>query len=332
MFSANSFGKVQVCAFSAFSVLLALGRPAYGQKATEIVFVGDVMLDGGPGHLISNGVDPFLPTKQLLSAADLTIGNLECAVAEDGHREDKPYTFLADDSALPAVREHFSAVSLANNHALDWGRPGFVKGLKLLEDAKVPYFGGGRTARDARRPLLLKARGKLVALLGYNDFPPLRFAAGPAAAGTAWLRENEVAADLETARSKYHADIVLVYLHWGTEFDEKPDDNQVRLAHRFIDAGATAVIGSHPHVTQTVEFYKDRPIVYSLGNFLFDYFPDDPPVFYGWVARLVIDEKDSVRLRLDTVVLDLAGVPYPVLNTTQWLDSAHTELIPPPKT
>jgi poly-gamma-glutamate synthesis protein (capsule biosynthesis protein) len=250
----------------------------------------------------------------------------------DGHREDKPYTFLADDSALPLLQKHFSAVSLANNHALDWGRPGFVKGLKLLEEAKVSYFGGGRNARDARRPLLLKAQGKVVALLGYNDFPPLRFGAGAASAGTAWLRENEVVADLEAARHKYHADIVLVYLHWGTEFDEKPDAEQVRLAHHFIDAGATAVLGSHPHVTQTVEWYRDRPIVYSLGNFLFDYFPDDPAIFFGWVARLVISESSGIRLRLDTVSLDLAGVPHPVLNTTQWLDPAHTALIAPPKT
>jgi len=326
---AYRFGKLRV---KTALTLLLCGSAAQAQKATEIVFVGDVMLDGGPGHLISNGVDPFLPTKQLLAGADLTIGNLECAVAEDGHREDKPYTFLADDSALPLLRQHFSAVSLANNHALDWGRRGFVKGLKLLEDAKVPYFGGGRTERDARRPLLLKAQGKLVALLGYNDFPPLRFAAGPSSAGTAWLRENQVVADVQAARSTHHADIVLVYLHWGTEFDEKPDDNQVRLGHRFIDAGATAVLGSHPHVTQTVEWYQNRPIVYSLGNFLFDYFPEDPAVFYGWVARLVIGENDAIALRLDTVSLDLAGVPHPVLNTTQWLDKAHTELIAPPKT
>jgi hypothetical protein len=69
-----------------------------------------------------------------------------------------------------------------------------------------------------------------------------------------------------------------------------------------------------------------------LGNFLFDYFPDDPAVFFGWIARLVISESAGIRLRLDTVSLDLAGVPHPVLNTTQWLDPTHTSLISPPKT
>jgi poly-gamma-glutamate synthesis protein (capsule biosynthesis protein) len=114
--------------------------------------------------------------------------------------------------------------------------------------------------------------------------------------------------------------------------EEKPDAEQARLVHRFMDAGAMAVLGSHPHVVQTIEWYRDRPIVYSLGNFSFDYFPEDPAVFFGWVARLVISESSATRLRLDTVSLDLAGVAHPVLNTTQWLDPTHTDLIPPPKT
>ncbi len=291
--------------------LLALAPLSAQAEPLSVTFVGDVMLDGGPGHVITSGGDPFEPTANLL-AADLTIGNLECAIVEDGERQDKPFTFRASQSALPVLAKYFSAVSLANNHSGDWGKVGFVSELSLLRQAHVPWFGGGRNAKEARTPLRLTARGRRVALLGYNDFPPHSFAAGPNYAGTAWLVEKDVVRDLQRLRTEHSADIVLLYLHWGEEFDERPSAEQQRLARVFIDAGASAVLGSHPHVTQTVEWYQGHPIVYSLGNFLFDYYPNDPPEWRGWVARLLFPDSGDISLTLTTVALDAAGVPHPV--------------------
>jgi len=274
----------------------------------RVVFVGDIMLDGGPGHVVTSGGDPFAGVASVLQNADITVGNLECAIVKKGHAVDKPYTFRGPKRALPLLKKYFSAVSLANNHAVDWGKQGFATELELLREAKLPYFGGGSDAHAARQPLVLTASGKRVAFLGYNDFPPHSFAAGPATPGIAWLIEKDVVQDIKAAHKQ--ADIVLVFLHWGEELEEKPTEGQREMARRMLDAGADAIIGGHPHVTQTIDWYKDRPIVYSLGNFLFDYFPSDPPVWKGWILKLTFSKSERPLLEHIDVELDPAGVPH----------------------
>jgi poly-gamma-glutamate synthesis protein (capsule biosynthesis protein) len=274
----------------------------------RIVFAGDIMLDGGPGHIVTNGGDPFAATASILRDADLTVGNLECAITREGHAVDKPYTFKGTRQALPLLKKYFSAVSLANNHSGDWGKRGFADELTLLREAEIPYFGGGANVREAHTPLVLTANGRRVALLGYNDFPPRSFAAKGNQPGTAWLVEKDVVRDIQSARQQ--ADLVILFLHWGEELEETPLPEQRALARRLIDAGADAIIGAHPHVTQTIDWYKDRPIVYSLGNFLFDYFPTDPPVWKGWIVRLTFGADAAPKLEKYTVELDPAGVPH----------------------
>ena len=274
----------------------------------RIVFVGDIMLDGGPGHIVTNGGDPFAAVAAQLHDADLTIGNLECAITREGHAVDKPYTFKGTRKALPLLKQYFSAVSLANNHSGDWGKEGFADELTLLDEAGLPFFGGGANKREAHRPLVLTANGLRVAFLGYNDFPPRSFAARRNTPGTAWLIEKDVVRDIHAARQQ--ADKVVLFLHWGEELEEAPLPEQQALARRLIDAGADAIIGAHPHVTQTIDWYKDRPIVYSLGNFLFDYFPTDPPVWKGWIVRLTFGTEAAPKLEKFTVELDPAGVPH----------------------
>lgn len=287
------------------SLLLAAALGLSAQSGpVRVLFVGDVMLDNGPGHIISNGGDPFAPTAAVLRDADLTIGNLECAITRRGHAVDKPYQFKGPRSALPLLKQYFSAVSLANNHSGDWGKAGFADELALLRESGIPFFGGGSNRAEALRPLLLEARGKRVALLGYNDFKPRSFAATATGPGSAWLEPKSVIAGINEARARYHADYVLLYLHWGSELEEKPEAYQQDLARRFIDAGADAVIGGHPHVTQTIEWYRGKPIVYSLGNYMFDYYPSDPPLWTAWMARLTLDAAQGVGLELFHVELD----------------------------
>jgi poly-gamma-glutamate synthesis protein (capsule biosynthesis protein) len=276
----------------------------------RLTFVGDIMLDGGPGHLVTNGIDPFADVSTYLTDSDLTIGNLECAITRKGHAQDKPYTFKGPRQSLPFLKKYFSAVSLANNHAADWGAAGFGDELTLLSETGLPWFGGGATEPKARAPLVLEVKGRKVALLGYNEFPPRSFAATSTKPGTAWLIEKNVVADIRRTRNEHSPNLVILYLHWGEELEPLPRDDQVALAHRLIDAGADAVIGSHPHVTQTIEFYRDKPIVYSLGNFLFDYFPTDPLVWTGYILRL--DYNDGLVPKLSSVPIELdpAGVPH----------------------
>ena len=284
--------------------------PAYAQTTVRVMFAGDIMLDNGPGHLITSGVDPLAAVAAVLRDADLVIGNLECAITRQGRAEDKPYTFKGPPSALPLLKQYFSAVSLANNHSRDWGVTGFADELTLLDEAGLRYFGGGRNEKEARQPLILTSRGKRIAFLGYNDYPPERFAAGRNRPGIAWLKERDAVADIRAARERDRADFVLLFLHWGYELDEAPLPEQKTLARRLIDAGADAVVGAHPHVTQGVEWYQGRPIVYSLGNLLFDYFPGDPAVWTGWMARITLGGAEGTKLELVAVEMDPSGAPH----------------------
>jgi poly-gamma-glutamate synthesis protein (capsule biosynthesis protein) len=279
------------------------------EKPLTIVFVGDVMLDGGPGHVVGNGGDPFADVAKILQSADLAIGNIECVISRKGAPLVKSYTFLGKTNSLPLLKKYFSAVSLANNHSGDYGKEAFANQLDIFDREKLPYFGGGRTLQDARKPLILTRHGKKVALVAYCDFPPKSFAANENTPGTAWLVEADVLADIRAAKSQSHADLVIPYLHWGEELEAAPTEEQKTLARKLIDAGADAVIGSHPHVTQTIDYYRGRPIIYSLGNFVFDYFPTDPPVWTGWMAELTFSGGE-VNLKIHAVELDPAGVPH----------------------
>jgi len=277
----------------------------------SIVFVGDIMLDGGPGHAISSGRDPFAACSQLLADADYSVGNLECVLGTGGERMLKPYSFRGAADSPRFLKKHFSAVSLANNHSGDFGPAGLVEQLRILDDAGIPSFGAGRTLTDARRPLILERNGFKLAVLGYNGFRALTTAATADQAGSAPLVEEQVLEDIRAARS--HADAVVPFVHWGPENTPQPRPAQVRLARKMVDAGAAAVIGAHPHVTQTVEVIRGVPIVYSLGNFVFDYFPGDPPEWTGWVVKLTFRPGLPVDLAMHSVRLDGSGIPHAIV-------------------
>ena len=286
-------------------------KPSPPSAGMSIVFVGDIMLDGGPGHVISTGRDPFAACSQLLADADYSVGNLECVLGKGGERVLKRYSFQAAPDAPRFLKKHFSAVSLANNHSSDFGPEGLVEQLRILADSRVASFGAGRTLAEARQPLVLERHGFKVALLGYNGFRALTTAATADRAGSAPLEEAQVLEDIRAARAR--ADAVVPFVHWGPENTPQPRPAQVRLARTMVDAGAAAVIGCHPHVTQTVEMVRGVPIIYSLGNFAFDYFPGDPPEWTGWVVKLTFRPGQTVDLAMHSVKLDGSGIPHPVV-------------------
>jgi formylglycine-generating enzyme len=280
------------------------------QGVVTIAFAGDVMLDGDPGHAIVYGADPFAEFDAIFRRSDVAVCNLECVLAKGGHQVFKPYTFRGPEQAVPLLKRYFTAVCLANNHTGDFGTEAFVRQLTMFDKAGLRHFGGGRSSREARQPLILDRNGMRIALLGYNAFPPKSFAAGKNTPGVAWLIEDDVVADIRRAREHHHADVVIPFLHWGREETPGPKPSQRELARRFIDAGASAVVGGHPHVTQTVDVYKGRPIVYSLGNLVFDYYPADPPVWIGWIVKLTIRRSGGTDLETFVLQIDRAGMPH----------------------
>ncbi|MDE2440469.1 MAG: CapA family protein [Betaproteobacteria bacterium] len=294
-----------------YAMLLAgwLNGSACAEPLT-LIFVGDIMLDDGPGRVIAAGDDPLAPFASILDTADYRIGNLECAVANSGEAQaSKVWSFRARPETLKILQGRFDAVSLANNHSGDYGQTAFIETTQQLDAAGIAHFGGGRNLAEAHRPLWIAKKGLKIAILGYNEYKPRRFEAGPQTPGIAWSEDEQVITDIRAAKAA-GADHVIPFMHWGWEKSMQPDDRQRSFARRMIDEGASAVVGSHPHVTQGAEIYRDKPIVYSLGNFVFDGF-DDENGRQGWLLRLQID-RDGVQ-HWETLAADIdhAGSPHP---------------------
>jgi len=294
--------------------LCALWAPdtTAAEEVVTVVFAGDIMLDGLPGASIARGDDPFAAFAGILAQADLAVGNLECSVATTGKPEDKRFTFRAAPRTLPVLARHFSAVGLANNHSGDFGKAALSETMAHLRDNHIPFFGAGADLAAAHEPLYLERRGLRIAFLAYDEFEPRSFEAGRSFPGVAWSEDQQVIRDIRRARES-GADLVLPFFHWGFEGEPKPDARQRALARKLIDAGADAVIGGHPHVTQGAEIYHGRPIIYSLGNFVFDGFHEEA-TRTGWLLRLSVDKHGVVSWNTVVAKQDDQGSPEPALD------------------
>lgn len=242
------------------------------QKKLVITAVGDIMLGGTAApELRKFGYDyPFVNVKPLLQESDITFGNLEGPLTDGGHAEvEKKYLFRSPpDKVAPALaRAGFDVVSLANNHAIDYGIEGLKDTIRALQDAKIHYVGAGLDLAEARKAVVIEKNDTRVAFLAYSLTFPEEFWATSDQAGTAFGHLQHVKRDV--AEQKQHVDIVVVSFHWGREGTTELRDYQTALGRAAIDSGATLVIGHHPHILQGIERYGDGIIFYSLGNFIF---------------------------------------------------------------
>lgn len=242
------------------------------EPSAKIIFLGDIMLDRLPGKYVARGRDPFEHVAPILSHADLRVGNLEFVASDKGSRFEKPYNFKAPKGVLKYVARHLDAVSMANNHTGDYGHEGLLDTLLALKDFDIRVFGAGKDAASAHSPLIVEKNGIKIAILGYNEFRPRAFQALEKTPGVAWSEDELVLKDIQAVRSQ--VDIVIPFMHWGEEYVAHPNDRQKTLARKLINAGADAVVGGHPHITEGMEVYRGKPIIYSLGNFIFDDFAD----------------------------------------------------------
>lgn len=285
----------------------SVARPEASAAAVRLALMGDVMLADGPGRVIARGGDPFGAVMKAMKDADVRIANLECVIATGGTKAAKPWTFRAHPQVLDVLRRHVDAVSLANNHSGDFGPQAFLQMLGRLQRAGLPYFGGGADLRAAHRAVIVERQGLRIALLGYNEMFPRRFEAGPDSPGIAWADEEQIVADIRAARAQ--ADVVIPFMHWGQEHSETSHARQKALARLMIRAGADAVVGAHPHVRQDTEVIDGKPVIYSLGNFIFDGFSDEDNNT-GSILWMTVTATGVRDWRLQAVHIDLSGSPH----------------------
>ncbi len=286
---------------------LCAASQAAGPRVS-LVFAGDSVLDADAGELIAQGGDPFASFASYFADADIRITNLECVVATTGSAGDKMFTFRAHPRVIPVLQRHFDAVTLANNHSGDFGPEAFAEMLDLLHKAGLAQVGGGMNLRQAHTPLIFERKGLRIAVLSYNEFQPRSFEADYHLPGVAWSEDERVVADIRAARRVHRADLVIPIMHWGWENEPVANTRQRQLARRMVEAGADAVIGGHPHVTQDIAHYRGKPIVYSVGNFIMKETDNDQQRI-GWVLRLELDRRGVAAFSTRVVRIDMAGIP-----------------------
>lgn len=243
--------------------------------ALTVAAGGDVMGDRGVGNYIdkNGGESVFEFVKPYLAPADVSFINLEGSISDLGSpTAGKKFTFEAR-TALTAglVWAGIDVVSLANNHARDYGSQALMDCIARLDEAGIGHAGAGADSTAAAAPAILETPAGTVAVLAAGEITP-GFAATASQPGTnVTSSPNERLVAQVTAAAK-EADFVIVSLHWGTEYDATADSSQQNLAHKLIDAGADLILGHHPHVIQGLEIYKDGLIAYSMGDFIFDHY------------------------------------------------------------
>ena len=277
------------------------GSPMPNPSGSDVTILvaGDLCPAGRPEQVLARN-EPYAVWGGLaatLNAHDLRVLDLEC-----------PLTFIDDPIAKsgPHLRSHpgcanairsggFDVVSLANNHIMDHGEQGLVDTLQACRGAGLRTLGAGMDLEEAQKAVITEVRGRRVALLAFTE---REFSiATETRAGACPLDLPLNYAELQRARGR--ADTVIVLLHGGNEQQALPSPEMVKTCRFFVDAGADAVVCGHAHVSSGMEVYHDAPIVYGLGNFLFDWPSQQPTGWYlGNLASLRVDCSGAVTLQL----------------------------------
>lgn len=302
---------------------LAIGVPEAGdmwrraareslEPRLTLAAAGDVIFDRGVKTVCRRlGRDwPLGAVAPILSRADVSFVNLETSLARGGQPiPGKGIWFRSDpEFASELKKAGVDVVTLANNHVPDYDEPALVETLAALRESSVAVCGGGLNIDEARTPAVISAGGVSIAFLGYSELAdifwtysyPRSFRAQKARPGVAPMDEKMIVQDIRKARAL--ADHVVVSFHWGEEYVRTPNPKQVGLAHIAIDAGASVVLGHHPHVLQPVEVYEGGVIFYSLGNFVFD--QKKPDTVESMIARVSFSPREIVSAEILPVKIE----------------------------
>lgn len=242
-------------------------------KETTLIFGGDVMLSRTVGQKMEKYRDytwPFKKIYSLLSGTDITVVNLESPLTYSGKYfvPSGSFSFNADPRSLQGlILAGIDLAALANNHFGNQGVSGMRDTFKILQEKGIAFVGAENNSTEAHLPALIEKNGVTFSFFNYG-YPEDLYVANSSTPGIANMNIAEMKKDVKLAKQK--SDVVIVMMHAGIEYVNKPNSQQKEFARGAIDAGADLVIGHHPHWVQITEIYQGKPIIYSLGNLVFD--------------------------------------------------------------
>lgn len=237
---------------------------------------------------------PFSGVGERLRQADLVVGNLECVLSRRGSRETDHMPIRCPEAALTPLRQaNVSLLSVANNHAMDFGQEGFEDMLEILDGHGLGHFGSEIFRHRPQGPTIRTLGDTRVGLLAHYDTPPQRL-------------------HQDVRRARPQVDVLVVFCHWGQEDWPEPLEYQRRIARELIDDGADLVVGAHAHVRQPTEWVGGRLVAYGLGNFVFSGMADTEAHRRGALLEVSLASKRIVGHRLVETRLDDDGAPHVV--------------------
>lgn len=301
------------------------------ESPVELIAVGDVLLGRG----VAEVAEPLADVAAWLRAADLVLGNLESVIVADGTAksapagEPQPIILNAPVTAVSHLTAAgFDLLSLANNHSLDFGGDGLGETAVRLQQSGITPIGAGPDETAAYQPVFREVNGVRLAFLAFNGVPEPVSGEPVAVTGEPWVRAEweQARAVTAVAAARPQADVVIVSLHGGFEYELQVDPWQETAAQALLAAGADVVLGHHPHVVQavTVDRQSGQMVAYSLGNFVFDQAQE--PTNQGLALRLLVD-GDGLRA---AQLLPLWSGPQPRLMTLAEAESLLARIAPEP--
>jgi poly-gamma-glutamate synthesis protein (capsule biosynthesis protein) len=289
-------------------------EPGGAPRPATIAFVGDLNLSLHVGinlaklergEKVPEGVTdgyPFTHVAERVRSADLTVGNLECVASLKGEVDTWHNPFRCPAAPEVLLEAGFDLVSLANNHALDYGRVGLFDMVRKLDEAKLPHFGRENLVNEPQPVSIHDLGGVKVGLLAYYVLPEAPFD--------------------EVKQARDRVDVLLTFMHWGAEGQTEPLLLQRRLARELLGAGVDAVVGTHAHVPQDPEWYDGKLIAHGLGNFVFSGMTHTENHRTGDILELDVDGTGIVAQRLVRIRIGEDGAP-------RLADDGLRELEPP---
>lgn len=302
----------------------------------KIAFGGDTFMDLAFGDAAdSYGADfSWTDISPIFKQADIGFVNLETSVSLQGASQ-KPSGFgfrTNPDKLKGYVNAGITVVSGANNHVRDYGVEAFSDTIKYLNQEGIAHVGIGENFEGARKPVFIEQNGVKVGILGYSSIiPNNEWLATATSSGLAGITKDTIQDFLDDIK-KYNdeCDVLIISVHWGIEHTQSVTDYQKSLAKQMIDNGADMILGHHPHILQPIEFYKDKPIFYSLGNLIFLKQDDNAgktavfevdfdkngfvkgkmyPVFIQYCKANLLDESNEMKLEILANVAEISK-PY----------------------
>lgn len=285
------------------------------KESVSIRFAGDLMLGGGVLEKIEKH-GPLFPFEKIIDQKinfDAFFINLECTLAI---RDNPPFPERIHLHSNPEIvnglkKSGINIVSLANNHAFDYGIEGFIDTKKILTNSGIFSVGGGENQKEAAKSTTIDINGLQLSFLGYcsKDTGCLHFASD-SKYGVAEVNLDNSLRDVQKA--KKNCDILIVSIHWGDEFRDYPDPKNVEIARRLIEHGATIVVGHHAHVFQGYEAYQHGLIIYDLGSFIFGDIVQNGYKFYlkkrkhkeGIIADCLLGKRGLIDFKFNPVYIN----------------------------